>query len=93
MSIKLDGNNNFIILQKIAICVTFAIYCIVFCVMKSATLNLRISPSIKDGIKKAATIEHRSIANMIEILIRRHCQDNGIAINDNLESNGENSNG
>ena len=45
--------------------------------MKSATLNLRISPSIKDGIKKAATIEHRSIANMIEILIRRHDSNQG----------------
>ena len=61
--------------------------------MKTATLNLRISPSIKDGIKKAATIEHRSIANMIEMLIRRHCQDNGIAIKDNFESNRENLDG
>ena len=43
--------------------------------MKTATLNLRISPSLKEGVKKAANIEHRSIANMIEMLIRRHCDD------------------
>mgnify|MGYP000660377591 CR=1 FL=1 len=48
--------------------------------MKTATLNLRISPLLKESIKVAADIEHRSIANMVEMLIRRHCDDRGIEI-------------
>ncbi len=47
---------------------------------KTATLNLRIDPVVKEGIRIAANQDHRSIANMIEMLIRRHCADVGIAI-------------
>jgi len=47
---------------------------------KTATLNLRIDPSIKEGIRVAAAREHRSVANMVEMLIRRHCDESGIAI-------------
>ena len=61
--------------------------------MKTATLNLRISPSIKEGVKKAASKEHRSIANMIEMLIRRHCSDTGIPIKEIPQTIREESNG
>ncbi|HJL92790.1 MAG TPA: hypothetical protein QGF04_03295 [Woeseiaceae bacterium] len=61
--------------------------------MKTATLNLRISPSIKEGVKKAANKEHRSIANMIEMLIRRHCNDIGIPIKEIPQTIREKSNG
>jgi hypothetical protein len=47
---------------------------------KTTTLNLRVDPSIKEAIKTAAHIEHRSVANMIEILIRKHCEQEGISI-------------
>lgn len=47
---------------------------------KSATLNLRIDPGIKDAVREAADREHRSVANMVEMLIRRHCEDAGIVI-------------
>ena len=47
---------------------------------KTTTLNLRVDPAIKDAIRAAAHREHRSIANMIEILIRRHCDVVGITI-------------
>ena len=47
---------------------------------KISTLNLRIQPGLKDAVREAAAREHRSVANMIEILIRRHCQQTGIAI-------------
>ena len=47
---------------------------------KIATLNLRIDPAIKEGIRMAADKDHRSIANMIEMLIRRHCDQAGITI-------------
>jgi hypothetical protein len=47
---------------------------------KTATLNLRIDPSVKEGIRVAASKEHRSVANMVEMLIRRHCDETGISI-------------
>ena len=47
---------------------------------KIATLNLRIDPFIKEAVKQAANQEHRSIANLIEVLIREHCERVGISI-------------
>lgn len=47
---------------------------------KNATLNLRISPAIKRAVRQAAEQEHRSVANMVEVLIRRHCETTGIDI-------------
>jgi hypothetical protein len=47
---------------------------------KISTLNLRIEPGVKEAVREAAALEHRSVANMIEMLIRRHCGEAGIAI-------------
>ncbi len=47
---------------------------------KTATLNLRIDPVLKEALRIAALQEHRSAANMVEILIRQHCEAKGIAI-------------
>lgn len=47
---------------------------------KVSTLNLRIRPAIKRAVRKAAEREHRSVANMVEVLIRRHCDQAGIDI-------------
>jgi len=47
---------------------------------KIATLNLRIDPDVKEAVREAADLEHRSVANMIEMLIRRHCEETGIFI-------------
>lgn len=47
---------------------------------KTATLNLRIDPTVKEGLRIAAAQEHRSIANLIELLVRRHCKESGITI-------------
>ena len=41
---------------------------------KTATLNLRIDPAIKEAVRIAALRDHRSVANLIEILIRKHCK-------------------
>jgi hypothetical protein len=49
-------------------------------VSKTATLNLRIDPRIKEAARIAALRDHRSIANLIEVLIRKHCEANGISI-------------
>lgn len=47
---------------------------------KIATLNLRIDPGVKEAVREAADKEHRSVANMVEMLIRRHCERAGIVI-------------
>lgn len=53
--------------------------------MKTATLNLRIDPVIKEAVRIAAASEHRSIANLVEVLIRQHCERLGIPIPDQAE--------
>jgi len=52
---------------------------------KISTLNLRIEPGIKDAVREAAAREHRSVANMVEMLIRRHCEQAGISIPEESE--------
>ena len=52
---------------------------------KTATLNLRIDPALKEAAKVAALRDHRSIANLIELLVRRHCEAEGIAIPEQSE--------
>lgn len=47
---------------------------------KTATLNLRIDPLVKDALRDAAEREHRSIANMVELLIREHCKAKGFLV-------------
>jgi hypothetical protein len=47
---------------------------------KTTTLTFRIEPALKEALRTAAAREHRSIANMIEVMIRDHCGRNGIAI-------------
>ena len=47
---------------------------------KTTTLNLRVDPNVKEGIRQAAAKDHRSIANMVELLIRQHCEREGIPI-------------
>lgn len=40
---------------------------------KTSTLTFRISPELKEALRTAAEREHRSVTNMIEVLIRNHC--------------------
>lgn len=47
---------------------------------KTTTLTFRIEPGLKGALRTAAALEHRSIANMVEVLIRDYCGRNGIAI-------------
>ena len=60
---------------------------------KTATLNLRINPGLKEAVRIAAKRDHRSIANMIELLIRQHCEQVGIAIPEQQELFGDDNNG
>lgn len=59
-------------------------------VSKTATLTFRIDPSLKEALRTAANAEHRSIANMIEVLIRDFCEQRGIAIPPSEETKNNN---
>jgi len=47
---------------------------------KTTTLTFRIEPELKDALRTAAHREHRSISNMVEVLIRDYCGRHHIAI-------------
>lgn len=47
---------------------------------RTAILNLRIDPALKDALRIAADREHRSVTNMVEWLVRKHCKKAGISI-------------
>lgn len=47
---------------------------------KTSTLTFRIEPAVKDALRAAAVKEHRSIANMVAVIIRDYCGRNGITI-------------
>ena len=49
---------------------------------KTSTLTFRIEPVLKEALRTAAQREHRSIANMIEVMIREYCGRNGITISE-----------
>jgi hypothetical protein len=49
---------------------------------KTATLNLRIDPAVKEALRLAAERDHRSIANLIEVLVREHCERIGVTVPD-----------
>ncbi len=58
---------------------------------KTATLTFRVDPDLKEALRTAAHQEHRSIANMVEVLIRDYCESKGIAIfnTHNTNNNGD----
>ena len=47
---------------------------------KTATLRFRIEPGLKEALRTVAEQEHRSIANMVEVMIREHCGRVGVTI-------------
>ena len=47
---------------------------------KTATLSFRIEPGLKGALRAAAEQEHRSIANMVEVMIREYCGRVGVVI-------------
>lgn len=57
---------------------------------KTATLTFRIDPGLKEALRIAAGLEHRSIANMVEVLIRDYCEQRGIEIPSSEEADNNN---
>ncbi|MEA3412701.1 MAG: hypothetical protein U9R74_14335 [Pseudomonadota bacterium] len=55
----------------------------------TASLTFRINPALKNALRLAAQQEHRSIANMVEGLIRDYCGRNGIPIEEPTSKPGE----
>ena len=53
---------------------------------KNSTLTFRVKPALKEALRAAAEAEHRSVANMIEVLIRDHCKRQDIVIQDRPDS-------
>lgn len=49
---------------------------------KSTTLTVRVHPAVKEGLRIAAEQERRSLANMIEVMIRHYCDQAGVRIDD-----------
>ena len=47
---------------------------------KTTTLTFRIEPNLKEALCTAADRDHRSIANMVAVMIREHCTRVGIEI-------------
>ena len=47
---------------------------------KTTTLTFRIEPELKEALRTAAEREHRSIANMVAVLIRDYCNEHGIPV-------------
>lgn len=47
---------------------------------KSATLTFRIEPGLKEALRTAADREHRSIANMVEVMILDYCGRKDVTI-------------
>jgi hypothetical protein len=57
---------------------------------KTAALNIRINPNIKEAVRIAAKNDNRSIANMVEVLIIQHCAKVGIKIPEQQSLFGDN---
>ena len=47
---------------------------------KTTTLTFRIEPGLKEALRLAAEQEHRSVANMVEVMIRDYCAKVGVEI-------------
>lgn len=47
---------------------------------KTTAINLRMSPEVKELLRLAAAKEHRTLSNMLECLVLRHCELSGLSL-------------
>ncbi|WOB09720.1 MULTISPECIES: DUF1778 domain-containing protein [Burkholderiales] len=45
---------------------------------RTDTLNLRVTPELKELVRLAAEREYRTISSFIEVLVRDHCTKHGV---------------
>jgi hypothetical protein len=50
--------------------------------IKTETITVRIEPAVKAGLKAMAEQERRSLANMIEVMIRDYCGRHNVTVSD-----------
>jgi len=50
---------------------------------KTETLTVRVLPEVKEGLRTMAEQERRSLANMLEVMIRNYCEKAGTPIIEN----------
>ena len=67
-------------MENIRIRVTFAAPSRFMATGKASTLPFRIEPALKEAHGMAGDREQTSTANMVELLIRKHCARNEIRI-------------
>ena len=46
--------------------------------LKTTTLTVRIEPATKAALAAAAAVERRSLANMLEVMVLRWCEDHAV---------------
>jgi hypothetical protein len=51
---------------------------------KTAVMTLRVSPTVKAAAKRAAEHDHRSVTNLVEVLILDRCKALNIPIDVNM---------
>lgn len=54
---------------------------------KSTTLTVRILPEVKEGLRTVAEQERRSLANMIEIMVRDYCRRHSVTVEESGATN------
>ena len=47
---------------------------------KTTTLTLRVDLMIKEGLRLLAEKEHRSLTNMVEVMIRDYCKLHNVTL-------------
>lgn len=52
--------------------------------VKTETITVRMEPAVKAGLKAMAEQERRSLANMIEVMIRDYCGREGVQVDDSI---------
>ena len=45
--------------------------------MKTAELNIRISPNLKEAARRAAEMDQRTLSSLVERLLTEHCRKAG----------------
>lgn len=46
---------------------------------KTTTLTFRVDPELKESLRAAAALEHRSLSNMVEVMILDYCDRIGVS--------------
>jgi len=47
---------------------------------KTEAVNLRMAPDVKELLRLAADREHRTLSNMLEVLVLQYCEQQGISL-------------